>query len=99
MPDQQPPQPNRNLTEISHLFLSSIRDKTTSGAPRPQRKPPGPQQHQPANISIDLTPEEFARAFGGEDEREQPDRGPAPVPQISAVIGAHLNGRQFDRAK
>src|SRR4051794_28612588 len=96
MPDQQPPQPNRNLTEISHLFLSSIRDKTTNGAARPQRKPPG--QPAPQNLSIDLTPEEFANAFAADDDAAS-DRGPAPVPQISAVIGAHLNGRQFDRAK
>jgi hypothetical protein len=101
MPDQ-PQKPNRHLTEISHLFLSSIRDQTTNGAPRPQRTPPAaatptPPAKPAANVSIDLTPEEFARAFGGEDEPV--DRGPAPVPQISAVIGAHLNGRQFDRAK
>src|SRR4051794_12876657 len=100
MSDPQPQhQPSKNLTEISHLFLSSLRDKTTNGAPRPQRTPPASQSSSPAQpISIDLTPEEFAQVFGGEDA-EQADRGPAPVPRISAVIGAHLNGRQFDRAK
>src|SRR4051794_34888169 len=81
MPDQSPHQPNKNLTEISHLFLSSLRDRTTSGAPRPQRKPPAAPA--PSNLSIDLTPEEFAQAFADE---AGPDRGPAPVPMISAII-------------
>ena len=38
--DQQPKH-DKTLSEISHLFLSSIREKQTNGAPRPQRKGPG----------------------------------------------------------
>lgn len=42
MSDQDPSNldPKKTLSEISHLFLSSIRDKQTNGAPRPQRKGP-----------------------------------------------------------
>jgi hypothetical protein len=86
---------NRNLSEISHLFLSSIRDKASNGAAPPQRTPPGKPK-----ISIDLTPEEFAQVFEKEAaEPESADRGKAHVPQVVAIIGAHLNGKQFDRAK
>lgn len=114
--------PKRSLTEISHLFLSSVRERQTQGAPRPTRVPPGGQRaaaqrsdnpptpnRAPMNNtgnssgsnpsprrdeSIDMTPEEFARAFGA--------NGAAPgrrAVQVSAVLGAHLNGRQFDRVK
>ena len=87
----QPPQKKRSLTEISHLFLSSLRDRQSDGAQRPQRTPP------PSDHSIDLTPEEFARVYGGgEPTPPAPERKPVPM---SAVIGAHLNGKQFDRVK
>ena len=39
MSDQPKPN-NRSLSEISHLFLSSVRDRQTNGAPRPLRRPP-----------------------------------------------------------
>jgi hypothetical protein len=101
----------RSLSEISHLFLSSVREKQTNGAPRPQRIPPGqarpPQAKAPIGEemggeikSVDLTPEEFAHVFGEQGKTAQA----APLqtrrmPPISAVLGAHLNGRQFDRVK
>lgn len=80
----------RSLSEISHLFLSSIRDRQTEGSPRPQRTPP-----QKPDVSIDLTPEEFAQVYGG-DTPAQPARRAVPV---TAVLAAHLNGKQFDRVK
>lgn len=92
-----------NLREISHLFLSSVRDLASNGAPRPQRTPP-PKVAEPSH-SLDMTPAEFAQMFGGADddasdaEADAPDRGLAPVPHVHAIIGAHLNGKQFDRAK
>lgn len=89
MPDD--PKPKRNLSEISHLFLSSIRDRQTHGASRPQRTPPPARP----DISIDLTPEEFAQVYGGEGQID-PENKIAP---ITALIASHLNGRQFDRAK
>ena len=114
--------PKKTLSEISHLFLSSIRDKQTNGSPRPQRTPPQPSVPSPAPIAvppeqsqgpkrepggpwsgmnIDLTPAELAQV-GPEVEASQGDVTPpaerksAPV---TAVIAAHLNGKQFDRVK
>jgi hypothetical protein len=89
MPDESPKK--RSLSEISHLFLSSVRDRQTDGASRPKRTPP-------TDASIDLTPEEFARVYGGEDASQAAEGQHKPVP-ISAVIAAHLNGKQFDRTK
>src|SRR5436853_1566221 len=96
-----PDQPNNNgakkdrsLSEISHLFLSSVRDRQTNGAPRPVRKPP--QQANP-NVSIDVTPEEFARRMNEGEAAEAPSE--LEPPRVSAIIGAHLNGKLFDRVK
>jgi hypothetical protein len=99
--------PQRPLSEISHLFLSSIRDRQTNGASRPVRKPPtntpanGPatgavpaKPIEPAH-SIDLTPEEFAQVYGG----GQPIDREENRPNVTAVIAAHLNGRQVDRVR
>ena len=44
--------PKKTLSEISHLFLSSIRDKQTNGSPRPQRTPPQPSVPSPAPIAV-----------------------------------------------
>ena len=117
--NQQPLDPKKTLSEISHLFLSSIRDKQTNGAARPQRTPPGQRKpeaspEQPAvpkpaprtDISIDLTPEEFAQVYGGSDVVAEPESdGQEPAAEqrtyapVSAVIASHLNGKQFDRVK
>ena len=132
----------RPLSEISHLFLSSIRDRPMGEFPvgRPQRTPPGQQppprgQATPpatpaaganapraaklppipndqddqgevidgpgpdmdADLDIDLTPEEFAQVLGEPDVQSIPT---APArPPVSAVIAAHLNGKQTDRVK
>lgn len=87
--DGQKPK-KRSLSEISHLFLSSVRDRQMEGAPPPRRKPP-----KRTDETIDLTPEEFAEVYGGQRSPE-PKRKSVP---IAAVIGAHLNGKQFDRVK
>jgi len=93
----QSPKSNRPLSEISHLFLSSIRDAASNGMPRPQRTPPK------ANVSMDLTPEEYAQVFGAEAQTEGTpaqhlDESERIAP-ITAIIGAHLSGSQFDRVK
>ena len=87
MPDESPKK--RSLSEISHLFLSSVRERQTEGASRPKRTPP-------TDVSIDLTPEEFARVYGDGAQAAEGQHRPVP---ISAVIAAHLNGTQFDRTK
>jgi hypothetical protein len=81
--------PSRSLSEISHLFLSDVRARHTNGAAPPQRKPPqatasrGEPSHPPGPaVSIDLTPEEYAAAFGAEPvTREARARRP-----VAAVI-------------
>jgi hypothetical protein len=93
MSDHNPNKPNKPLSEISHLFLSSIRERQTNGQPPPQRKPPG--SFNP-NLSIDLTPEEFAQVLG--EQEPSPSDAPPP-PNVTAIIGAHLNGKLFDRVK
>src|SRR5688572_4696659 len=89
----EPSNDHRPLSEISHLFLSSVRDKTTGGQPRPQRTPP------PKNVSMDLTPEEFAQVFGAGEDENPADvaRGEARVHQVTAVIAPHLNGHSRER--
>ena len=94
--------PKRSLSEISHLFLSSVRDKQTNGAPRPKRVPPQKLEGNSGGMTIDLTPDEFAKVFGGKadaaaksDQEQEREQGI----QVTAVLGAHLNGEQFDRVK
>ena len=106
MSDQHDPS-NRPLSEISHLFLSSIRDAAGNGQPRPQRTPPQtPPTHTPrANASMDLTPEEYATVFGGGGgsvepmDLTPPEPGAERIAPVTAVIGAHLSSGQFDRVK
>src|SRR5206468_11737768 len=75
-----------NLTEISHLFLSSIRER--DGAPRPQRTPP------PSNVSVDVTAEEFAEMMSGAAV------APAEtIPPVTAVLASHFAGDQSHRVR
>ena len=99
--------PKRSLSEISHLFLSSVRDKQTNGVPRPTRVPPrkidqptdtSPMPDRKNDLSIDLTPEEFAQVFG-DGSSAQPPAAKTQDLQVTAVLGAHLNGRQLERVK
>lgn len=98
---QETPQ-QRSVSEISHLFLSTVREKSGNGSPRPQRTPPGqiapaaraaapaptatagvePQRAHPrlvdAGLSVDLSPEEFARVF--------PETDPLAIPATEAPM-------------
>lgn len=114
MSDQ--PKPTRNLSDISHLFLSDVRDRQTNGASRPVRRPPGGrtpqinapddrqrghQPHVPGNVSIDMTPEEFARMYAEETGGSIHEDAPPSehVASLTYVISAHLNGRQDERVR
>jgi hypothetical protein len=108
MSDQQP-KPDKTLSEISHLFLSSVRERQTRGASRPHRVPPGScaqfaaatADASRADLDIHLTPEEVAQVIG-EAEPEEPAAARADHGQpvaVSAVLGAHLGARQLERAK
>ena len=77
------------LSEISHLFLSSVRDHA-GGPSHPPRI--GPRTDR----TIDLTPEEFAQVYGKPDEMGESRRKPVPV---HALVAGHFNGNQFDRVK
>jgi hypothetical protein len=92
MSDDSEKPKKKNLSEISHLFLSSVRDLQGQGLPRPQRVPP-----KRSDMTIDLTPEEFAKVYGNvSPAAPEPQRKSVPV---AAVLGAHLNGKQFDWVK
>jgi hypothetical protein len=112
--DQQTP--SRNLSEIGHLFLSSVRDRHTGGTALPKRQPPGsrvaPQQQsqheQEQSLSlpaaprieagaIELTAEEIEGVRVG--PTAAPSNADLRIPPVTAVIGAHLNGKQLDRVK
>ena len=72
-----------DLREISHLFLSGVRDRQTGNAPRPQRIPPSGRAEQP----VELTGEELARVSAAASAAQ-------PVASVTAVLAAHLEQRQ-----
>lgn len=94
-----PQRPDRPMSEISHLFLSNIRDRARNGAPPPRRKPPVDRK----DLSIDLTPEEFAQVFSEPDHEHAPtpllgDQGTTkPRAAVHAVLAWHLNGHRSQR--
>src|SRR5438067_6179997 len=94
-----PKQP-RSISEISHLFLSSVRDKQTGGAPRPTRTPPPPAPHDTtaSHNDIELTPEEYAEVFSGNDNATDA-QADLRIPPVTAIIAQHLNGRAHERVK
>jgi len=92
------PQPNqrKNLSEISHLFLSDVRDNVSGGV-RPRRLPPGaprPATDEPIQRPVEPAPQVAAT------EHADPVAEPkATAKQVAALIVAHLNGSALERAK
>lgn len=95
--DEQPKK--RPISEISHLFLSSVRDlHAVPGIPAPRRKPPARQAPQPVEpapapeAAAELTPEEYARVLdaAATDAIEQAPLERPPVAPVTAVVAAHL---------
>lgn len=99
MPESNQPKPS--LSDIGHLFLSSIRERHTGGAPPPLRRGPG----APPPGSIDLSPEEFAKSFHDENTQNDgatpahshanPDAAPsteepARLAPVSVLLASHL---------
>jgi hypothetical protein len=74
--------PSQSLSEISHLFLSELRERQSGGAPKPTRKPPA--------VSIDLTPSEFARGLEAHPSDAHDDD--ASEREWSVVLAHHLAG-------
>jgi hypothetical protein len=99
--EETPKQP-QSISEISHLFLSNLRDKQTGSANRPVRTPPGqraqPEQPKP-NVSIDLTPEEYAEVFATGESTPRESGAEVRIPPVTAVIAQHLNGRADQRVR
>ncbi len=88
-------QSQRRLSEISHLFLSDVRAKATGNAPLPVRRPPGAFK---GDVSIDLTPEEFARVFSEADE-PAPALSQGQFKPVRAVVAHHLGELMADRIR
>jgi hypothetical protein len=95
--------PKRSLSEIGHLFLSSVRARQTNGARPPCRRPPGADPR----LSIDMTPEEFAQSCARAAAAREPEHAdatgenmfptgdpPSDTPSITALIASHLGARQ-----
>jgi hypothetical protein len=85
----------RSLSDISHLFLSSVRERQTGSAARPQRTPP-PKTEPRESREADLTPQEFQHVAN--EPREIPNEN-SSVPPVRAVIASHLGSRQFDAVR
>jgi hypothetical protein len=92
----------RSLSEISHLFLSDVRSRQPGGA-RPHRIPPAQiAARQQADVSVDMSPEEFAASLEAEPHHPEPiamrssaaqnpgTRPQAAASKVSAVLFSHL---------
>jgi hypothetical protein len=96
--------PRRPLSEISHLFLSSLRDNANPDRPKrippSQRKPDAGSQHDsdapmrmpnPASTPNEHDSIEEAREMSSHLEPEPTRR------RVTTVIAAHLNGHALER--
>lgn len=84
---------HRSLSDISHLFLSSVRERQTNGAPRPQRTPPAPQ---PPLAATDLTADQLREVLCPEPAAAET---PARIPPVKALICSHLGPQQLQAAR
>src|SRR4051794_1279133 len=87
---QEQPRNPRSLSDISHLFLSSVRDRQTGSAPRPQRTPPPKNEQRHA----EPLPHDLGQPLGEEHRSNT-----SPVPPVRAVLASHLGSRQFDAVR
>jgi hypothetical protein len=81
----------RSLSEISHLFLSDVRNRQP-GTSRPSRIPP----RQKIDPSVDMSPEEFAASLEAEPHHEAAAAQPVEsspqcdAPRFTAILFSHL---------
>src|SRR5437588_7764611 len=91
----------QSLNEISHLFLSSVRERQMDGAPRPQRIPLGGMRVESSrpSHSIDMTPEEFAREFPepSADLLAPEETDADPVKPLAIALGTHFGAEYRER--
>lgn len=95
-----PNRPNRPLSEISHLFLTSLREQAGENRNRPVRIPPGQtRQEGRGKVPVDLTPEEFAQVYGKpasplmDDSIDAGDVEDVQRKRVTAIVGSHMNGQ------
>ncbi|MGC4030218.1 MAG: hypothetical protein QM754_00520 [Tepidisphaeraceae bacterium] len=90
---------SRRLSEISHLFLSDVRQKQTGPEHRPVRTPPGAFK---GDVSIDLTPEEFAEVMNAKAATPADtlaDDAEAAFKPLRAVVAHHLGESMTERVR
>lgn len=99
MQDPNPPQkPNRPLSEISHLFLSNLREN--GNAQRPVRIPPNAKNppnssNENPRDSVDLSADEIAGVVGRHESHEIHHE--LKRKRVTAVVATHLNGHAIER--
>src|SRR4029079_18343742 len=84
MPDETPKK--RPLSEIGHLFLSSVRDQHLGGVTPPRRLPPGARGHQ--------------QPPRPEDHAGQPSAGTnaTPPPPVNPNVSIDMTPEEFTRS-
>jgi hypothetical protein len=83
----------QTLSEISHLFLSEMRQRQAGPAARPNRVPPAPQNSARNQVAEDLIREEFAaelNADTGESADPSQTTHSSKSSEISVVLASHL---------
>ena len=92
-----PPDPDRRLSEISHLFLSSVRDRHTMGRPSPRRTPPGTTGAAPARRSGDGSSDVWSPPGGGDALADAlADLARVPPPESAAAPAPAGQGDAVD---
>jgi hypothetical protein len=97
----EPSSKSQSISEISHLFLSGIREKHNNGSPRPIRIGPGQIRPAAEPLNGDAPVEPAADAPKPRELNSTIETVEAmpKVPPVSAVLAAHLNERQFECVK
>lgn len=91
--------PSRPLSEISHLFLTSLREQAGENRAKPVRIPPGQKRTPAPQEAVDCSPEEFAKIYGKpqspmtDDSIDAGDVHDIHRKRVTAIIGAHMNGQ------
>lgn len=77
-----------DLREISHLFLSSVRQRQTGNATPPKRIAPAKR----SDPTVDLTPDEFAQVTSQAKEV-------VAEPRVFGILASHFDSRAVDIAR
>jgi hypothetical protein len=94
---QTPKSAPSSLSEISHLFLTDLRQRQVGPASRPVRKPPSGAA-KPA-VSIDVTPEEFSRGLAADGLAAPAQAQDWRQPGLSLVVAHHLGTSALERVR